>query len=245
MALYTEEDVRRLSDGGTRGPVVLERGDVLTPSARTWLRERRIEVVRPAGGEGGSAPAGEGGSVYQTLFGAVLTEKPEHMTHLSGNTLVFKDHPRIVFRGWIDRLEAELLLARRAAADEGLPGLADDLGEALDFARRCIRYDVLGEPVGALTLCGLNEAQLREHSHHPERYYGQSHFLQSHTDSPALLAVNLARTTARQTELAAYQAFRTADRQVEREDILRGLNRLSSLLWILMVRCKAGRYDKR
>ena len=30
------------------------------------------------------------------------------MTHLKGNVLVFKDHPRIAFRGWIDALEAEI-----------------------------------------------------------------------------------------------------------------------------------------
>ena len=31
------------------------------------------------------------------------------MTHLRGNVLVFKDHPRIAFRGYIDLLEAEIL----------------------------------------------------------------------------------------------------------------------------------------
>ena len=41
--------------------------------------------------------------------------KPEHMTHLRGNSLVRKDHPRILFRGWIDALEGELLLAGRTA----------------------------------------------------------------------------------------------------------------------------------
>ena len=49
---------------------------------------------------------------------------------------------------------------------------------------------------------------------------------------------------ARQTELAAYAAFRDSDGNVTRGDILLALNRLSSLLWILMIRCKAGRYSK-
>ena len=47
---------------------------------------------------------------------------------------------------------------------------------------------------------------------------------------------------ARQTELAAYRAFRDENGAVTREDILQGLNRLSSLLWIFMIKLKAGKY---
>ena len=49
MALLTEEDVRRMSNGGTRGPVAVRAGEVLTPAARDWLREKKIEVVYPQG----------------------------------------------------------------------------------------------------------------------------------------------------------------------------------------------------
>ena len=115
-----------MSNQGTRGPVVVNRDQMLTPGARDYLREHRVEVVYPQGeaaGEGApSAPA-----KYRTLFGAALNEKPEHMTHLKGNVLVFKDHPRIAFRGWIDALEAEILLTQQAAAGEGYGALAGQL----------------------------------------------------------------------------------------------------------------------
>ena len=238
MALLTEEDVRRMSGGGTRGPVVVRAGEVLTPAARDWLKEKGVEVVYP---QGNSEETGERPK-YCTLSGAVLAEKPEHMTHLKGNILVDKDHPRIAFRGWIDALEAELLLAQQAAAGEGLTALADELGEALAFTRRFIRCDVLDEPVGPIHLCGYTAEQLREVSHYPDKHLGQPHFLPSCTDAHALLAVNRARTVARQTELAAYAAFRDADGGVTRDDIIQGLNRLSSLLWILMCKCKGGHY---
>ena len=39
-----------------------------------------------------------------------INGKPEHMTHLRGEELVFKDHPRIAFRGAIDSLESEIIL---------------------------------------------------------------------------------------------------------------------------------------
>lgn len=157
MALLTEEDVRRMSNQGTRGPVVVNRDQMLTPGARDYLREHRVEVVYPQGeaaGEGApSAPA-----KYRTLFGAALNEKPEHMTHLKGNVLVFKDHPRIAFRGWIDALEAEILLTQQAAAGEGYGALAGELEEVLGFVRRYIRFDVLDEPVGPSSCAAIRRS---------------------------------------------------------------------------------------
>ena len=239
MALLTEERVRQMSDNGTRGPVVVARGDVLTPSARSFLREHRIEVVYPQGRE-------EDGSAarYQTPFGVGLEEKPEHMTHLRGNVLVFKDHPRIAFRGMIDLLEGEIALCQQVCVREGVPALAEELEEVLDFVRHFIRFDVLSEPVGEVRLCGMTPEELRERSHYPEKYYGQGHFLIHYTDSPAILAVNKVRAVVRQTELAAYRAFRDENGGVARGDIILGLNRLSSLLWIMMIRLKAGDYPK-
>lgn len=55
------------------------------------------------------------------------------MTHLRGNVLVFKDHPRIAFRGYIDLLEAEITLAQQAAAQEGYRTLCGELEEVLGF----------------------------------------------------------------------------------------------------------------
>ena len=203
-----------------------------------------MEVVYPQGkpgegpGEEASAPR------YRTLFGAVLGEKPEHMTHLKENILVFKDHPRIAFRGRIDALEAEILLAQRAAAGEGYRGLTAELEEVLAFVRRYIRFDVLDEPVGEIRLCGYSAGELRELSHYPERHFGQGHFLPRWEDGPALLAVNRLRTAVRETELAAYAAFRDPDGNVTRGDMILGLNRLSSLMWIMMIKLKAGKYER-
>lgn len=240
MALLTEERVRQMSDNGTRGPVVVARGDVLTPSARSFLREHRVEVIYPQGRE----EAAPGAARYQTAFGVGLEEKPEHMTHLRGNILVFKDHPRIAFRGMIDLLEGEIALCQQVCVREGVPGLAEELEEVLDFVRRFIRFDVLSEPVGEVRLCGMTPEELRERSHYPEKWYGQPHFLPAYGDGPALLAVNKVRTVARQTELAAYRAFRDENGAVAREDILLGLNRLSSLFWIMMIKLKGGAYER-
>lgn len=243
MALLTEEDVRRMSNDGARGPVVVRQGEVLTPGARDYLRSHKVEVVYPQGrpeGDGQTAPAAR----YRTLFGAGLTEKPEHMTHLKGNVLVFKDHPRIAFRGWIDLLEAEIALTQLTCAQAGYGTAAEELEEVLGFVRRYIRFDVLDEPMGEVRLCGYTPEQLREYSHYPEKHFGQPHFLVHYTDGAAILAVNRLRTVVRQTELAAYAAFRDGDGNVAREDMILGLNRLSSLMWIMMIKLKAGKYER-
>ena len=238
MELLTREDVRRMSDNGTRGPVVVGRDQKLTPGARDWLAAHKIQAVFPAGREDPAAPTS---AKYRTLFGATLNEKPEHMTHLKGNILVRKDHPRIAFRGMVDALEGELMLAQQASRE--YPALVKELGEALDLVRRLIRGDVLDEPVGELRLCGYDAGQLREYSHYPDKYLGQPHFLPAYTDGPALLAVNKVRTLVRQTELSAYAAFKDVEGNVTRGDIILALNRLSSLMWIMMIKLKAGQYE--
>ena len=45
MELLTREDVRRMSDNGTRGPVVVNKGQTLTPGARDWLAAHKIQAV--------------------------------------------------------------------------------------------------------------------------------------------------------------------------------------------------------
>ena len=239
MELLTREDVRRMSDNGTRGPVVVNRDQKLTPGARDWLAAHKIQAVFPVGGDAHIAPPST--PQYRTLFGATLNEKPEHMTHLKGNILVRKDHPRIAFRGMIDALEGEIMLAQQAS--QAYPALVKELEEALALVRRLIRCDVLDEPVGELHLCGYDAGQLREYSHYPDKHLGQPHFLPAYTDGPALLAVNKVRTLVRQTELSAYAAFKDVEGNVTRGDIILALNRLSSLMWIMMIKLKAGRYE--
>jgi len=99
--LYTEDMVRQnLRNRAGKRVFYLAKGDTLTPGARDWLRQERVELL--------SADQAKP-EAYRLLNGALLREKPEHMTHLNGDLLVLKTHPRIRFRGLLDTLEAELL----------------------------------------------------------------------------------------------------------------------------------------
>lgn len=233
MALLTEEKVRalvRVREG--RRVLDLPPSDRLTPKARDWLDREGVEL---------SSGERKAHKTWQTPSGETLNEKPEHMTHLRDNILVCKDHPRIAFRGRLDTLEAEILIAQQVCGDD--PVLRDELEEVLAFVRKLFRADVLGEPVEDFRLLGLDGDQLRERSHYPEKYYGQGHFMPSWRDPAALLAVNRVRTSVREAELAAYRAFRDENGGTAREDIILALNRLSSLCWILEIKLKAGKYS--
>jgi ethanolamine utilization cobalamin adenosyltransferase len=223
--LYTEQNVKdNLRNRAGKRVFYLGKEDRLTPGARDFLTRERIPIL-----DSGEARREE----QAVLGGGFVREKPEHMTHLNGDVLVSKTHPRIRFRGRLDTLEAELMLCQLVS-----PAVRKELGEILRQARRLIRCDVLGEPVETETLCGLSEAEIRAHSHRPQDYYGQPHFMPEYTDGEAILRLNRARCAAREAELLAVAAFTDADGVPTRVDILKALNRMSSMLYILMIRLK-------
>ena len=224
--LYNEEQVREnLRNRDGKRVFYLAKGDQLTSSARDFLSRERIAIL----------PAEQAKQQrYLLLSGGCLEEKPEHMTHLNAQVLVPKTHPRIVFRGKLDTLEAELILCQLAA-----DRLITPVGEILSLARRLIRCDVLEEPVPEGSLCGLTEAEQRKRSHFPQEYYGQPHFMPGCEDGDIIARLNRARCAAREAELAAVAAFSDREGNPTRPDILRALNRMSSMLYILMIQEKS------
>ena len=224
--LYSEASVRdNIRNREGKRVFYLAPGDQLTSAARDYLNRERIEIL----------PAEKAKKErYQILGGGWLEEKPEHMTHLNAEVLVSKNHPRIVFRGKLDTLEAELLMCQLE-----LPELSGKLGEILTLARKIIACDVLGKPLETQTLCGLTQEQLRRHSHYPQEYYGQPHFMPQHTDGEIIVRLNRLRCHVREAELAAVNAFLAGEGVVSRVDILQAMNRMSSMLYILMIEQKA------
>ena len=224
--LFHEEAVRaniRNRDG--KRVFYLGRGDQLTSSARDYLSRERIEIL----------PAEQAKPQrYCLLNGGYVEQKPEHMTHLYGDVLVPKTHPRILFRGKMDTLESELILCQ--LADKSLEG---PVGEILGLARQIIRCEVLGEPLKWDTLCGLTESEQRKRSHFPQEYYGQPHFMPSFADGMVIARLNRARCAAREAELASVTAFADREGNITRQDIPQALNRMSSMLYLLMIQKKA------
>lgn len=226
--LYTEDTVKaNVRNREGKRVFFLGKGDTLTPGARDWLRREKIDIL-----PGEQAKSSE----FRLLNGGFLAEKPEHMTHLHGNVLVEKTHPRIVFRGALDALEGELLLCGLAVPDK-----RKELGEILALSREILRCEVLGEPLEEKPLCGMWAAELRERSHYPQKYYGQPHFMPDFGDGEKILGLNRLRTLVRETEVKAVAAFLGPEGKLTREDIPKALNRMSSAVYILMIQMKKER----
>jgi ethanolamine utilization cobalamin adenosyltransferase len=172
--------------------------------------------------------------------------KPEDMTHLYGNRLTEKDNPVIVFRGKLDSLCAVILEAQVLGEEKENNDFVNDLQEILEFARSLLTVEYKCVPLGEFRILGYSSKELRERSHNIEKYYGHKHLLMHHSMGPLSLRLNLLRTAARETELAAAAILRdpivynpaacesqdTARRC--RKDIVEALNRLSSLFYILI-----------
>ena len=175
--------------------------------------------------------------------GALYMEKPEHMTHLYGNVLVPKNHPRILFRGKLDSLQALVVLDQAIIAEDGgSQRLIDDLGNILGILREMMRCDVLEEEFKNEYIIGLNHAQLRERSHDPMKFYHiKQMVLPDYTMGKHYALINQLRTAVRETEEAAVTAFQQGTKYT-RKDIVEELNRMSSALHIMMCMYLGGEY---
>ena len=225
--LYTLQAVKdniRNRDG--KRVFFLSRQDRLTASAEDYLRSEKIPVL----------PAEEAKITrYKLLNGGYLDEKPEHMTHLNGDVLVSKLHPRIAFRGAMDTLEAELLLCQLYCGKV----LEKPLGEILTLARKLLACEVMDEPCKEARLCGMTAEEIRSRSHRPQDYYGVPHFMPQVTDGAEILHLNRARCAMRNAERTAVAAFTDENGCLVRTDLVQMLNRMSSLLYILMIESRA------
>ena len=230
------EDILRLELRNSQPEVYyIPTGKILTPAAREYLQQRKIKIAKEGecpqrAPEGDAAPAAPQPAPQPVMAapkpkyvdyqsGSYYMEKPEHMTQLFDNQLVAKNHPRILFRGKLDSLQALVVLDQALIAGAGgSQQLLADLDDVLKALRNLMRCDVLDEELHSGTIIGLTHGELRDY---------------------ALL--NQLRAAIRETEVAAANAFYDGFR-FSRSDIIEELNRLSSALHIMMCKYLAGDY---
>lgn len=237
---------------------VIPEGKILSPAAREYLQQLKIKIVsakdKPAPKKNVEVIATEVPGIPESAVpaqkteapkpkyvddatGAFYYEKPEHMTQLYGNVLVNKDDKRILFRGKLDSLEAAFVLTQTQLIEMNeQPFLLDDLEDILVSMREMMRCDVLNETFNRQTIIGLTHDELRDHSHHPMKYYKVKQMvLPSYKLGKTYAMLNTLRTAVRETEVAAVTAFHNG-KVYERQDIVEELNRMSSAMHIIM--CK-------
>lgn len=227
-------------------------GKILSPAAREYLQSRKIAISKDKPpvvedkqqiAEKNQSIVPQNASFVDFETGAFFTQKPEHMTHLHGNILVDKNHPRILFRGKLDSLGSIIVLCQaEMAARDTNDKLIKDLSNVLSVINEMMRCDVLDIPFENEKIIGLNHAELRERSHNPMKFFNiKQMVLPDYTLGLDYANLNRIRTAIRETEVSANIAFRDG-RKCTRPDIIEELNRLSSALHIMMCMYLAGNY---
>ncbi|MCR2043829.1 hypothetical protein [Anaerosalibacter massiliensis] len=257
MKVLTEETLRRQFKNNVSGKYVIDEKMIITPAAREYLNEKNVKIIFKKEDEIEKENAYKEDEFefkkakesekkitpkYVSYYsGGAFEQKPEYMTHIFGNKLVYKDDLRIVFRGKLDSFQSQILEIQHLAYIENIERLSVELQEILDYTRNILRAEALEEEFCIEELFGLNEVELRERSHYPKKYFGVGHILPHYKMDEIMLKLNSLRSSSREVELAAVKAFRREDK-VERVDIIRALNRLSSGIYILMCKYKSGEY---
>jgi ethanolamine utilization cobalamin adenosyltransferase len=235
-------------DGGIKS-LTVRKGALVTPAAQEYLRMMDISLAysddpgdfqdkggpaSPAESPRASVPEEPGPVVFYGPGGEPLDTKPEAMTHLLGNNLVYKDHPVIIWRGKLDSLAAMIVEAQALGWEKDNREYVNDLQEILEFVRRLLPCEYKNTPVEEFKLLGLTAEELRARSHDPLKYYGHKHILVEYRMGTLCVRLNSLRAASRETELAAAAAFKGPDGKPGREDIIRALNRISSLFYIMI-----------
>lgn len=254
MEVIQEDTVRQLVLKRGVTELRVSRDTYVTDQARDYMRQCGFKLIvedeeAPVVDESTALPVNEGirparemrAGRFTSPDGRSFDAKPEHMTHLHGNVLVEKTHPRIALRGRLDSLQASILNVQVLALSEGEEALVDALQETLDLARAVMGAEVTEKPLEDRVLLGMDEAAQRRVSHNPKKHLGVGHLMPDVRMGAVPLALNALRCETREVELACAAAFTREDGSCARTDLVRALNRLSSTFYIMMLGVVAAR----
>jgi propanediol utilization protein/ethanolamine utilization cobalamin adenosyltransferase len=220
-------------------------GGVITPPAREFISNKGIRVEIDGEGAVDFTSLTYNAAIHSKKDEAVSKTpaakavKPEYMTHLNGKKLVTKSDPVIRLRGELDSFISQLVETQLWFIGRGYTGMAGKLEEVVVFCRSLMQAEVLEKDFEFPLMFGFNKEQLREVSHNPMKYFGVKHSFVSSKHGMSVAKLHVLRAKSREVELAAVNAFATAEGKCSREDIVSALNRLSSILYILICLEKA------
>ncbi|WP_130805645.1 cobalamin adenosyltransferase [Senegalia massiliensis] len=243
MKVLTEAQLRAKHKKEQMENLIVKSNTIITPSAKEYLNEKNIKLVFEDKEHLETTNEEPKESQKEEKFtpkyicqytGGHLEEKPENMTQLYGNELVFKNHPSIIFRGKLDSLQSKILEIQVLAHKEKKSKLIDDLQEILEFVRNILKSEVINEKIKDFNFFGIEETDIREMSHNPKNNLGVDHILPDYKMGELVIGLNAIRSNIREVEIVSIS--------LNRDDIIKSLNRLSSAVYVMMCRYLAGYY---
>ncbi len=256
MPAFITETWLRQEFGLAHGSEVhLPNGCKLTPSASQLLAERQIRIkyiddegrvfINEQQQDDADAPARQvhpltGGNQRPgnscALCNSHVEKKTELLTLLDDQQLVPKTHPRIRLRGKLDTLIAHTIIVQTQFEEViKCALLRKSLADLRSFMGNVLRCEVTGEALLPISMGEMDDPTLHTVSHQPLKYLGHDHIVPEVKHGATVASLNLLRALVREAELEAAQAFVTEGYKLTRIDIVQGLNRLSSALYVLML----------
>lgn len=218
----------------------IEEGAILTPSAKQYLNEKGIKLTNKLSKESceNNVEPITPTYKYRGENGEYFLEKPESMTQLFGNILVSKSHKRIYLRGKIDSLQSKWLVLTKEFENLKNNTLQKDLKNIENFIKKILISEVMDLPFEETTILGETFDNIRSFSHNPKKYFGCAHLFDISSNFNLLtLRLNELRSFSREVELASINCGK--------EDLILAFNRLSSAIYIMMLKEVSGKYGTR
>ena len=259
MPVITEGMLRKLDKEGQLEKIHITEKDILTPSAREFLNVKKIDFrikksqekfvnnEKTAENKVKDSPANASEEKVikkrqyrDYITGAVYDKKPEFMTQLFGDNLVVKNHKRIVLRGKFDILQAEIIKYWKKY--EKNKKLESDFAQTYRFVRDLFISEMTDMEFQERDVLGYDIDTLKDITHNTVKYFKTGHLFEINVSfDEMVIDINCLRALSRECEVAAVDAF-YKEGKVERLDMLKALNRLSSILYLMMLKANNGDY---
>ncbi|WP_373076619.1 ethanolamine utilization protein [Fusobacterium varium] len=253
--VLTEDKLKNLYRKEEFKKYVVENGTIMTPSARQFLADKGIEIVKEEAVEEKTAVQEK---VIERVVEKAITpkyigvagesyfEKPEHMTQISGNILVKKNDERIIFRGKLDSLQAKWLILQKEFENYGNEKLQKDMESVAIFIKKIVSAEVLDMEMEEIKVLEETLDKIKEISHNPKKFFGIGNLFDiSIKNSILVLKLNEMRGSSREIEIAGVTAFSNEKGIIIKKEILKALNRLSSVIYVMMLKGEKGEYGDR
>jgi ethanolamine utilization cobalamin adenosyltransferase len=267
VPIVTESDLREQLGTPRRGAVLrVPAGTRLTPAAEDLVRAWDLQLVpqaaasQAAASQAAAPRAGVDGARSGASWdrpgrfpvvldgelptcatcGSAVRDKPSHLTQLDAHRFAPKTDPRIRLRGRLDTLHALTLVVQARSRADGWDEIAEQLGTIAAFVRELLAAEYQGRPPGAIALAGLDEETIHRASHHPEEAVGLPHLVPDDTHPELLHWLNLLRCQVREAEVLVLDAYPPGSSGDVGAGLSRGVNRLSSAVYVLELQVAAA-----
>ncbi len=147
-----------------------------------------------------------------------------------------------LFRGKMDTLHAQVLLAIAQARRYNFPQLAAHLETLATHCQEIAAAEIHKQTVSPLSMGGKTAAEIHDVVHHPQKHLGIEHIVHTANAHEMLLMLNLLHAQSREAELTAVHTFTDANGQPTRPDLIQALNGFSDTIYYLELLFVAGKF---